>query len=97
VLQSYVAAQVMLQAIEAAKSPSAPDVRDALQSGRFKTIVGELAFRPGDQQALAPVWPAAVKPLTPDVAGAKFGFVATDRYEAADMLPEVAQTGCVPR
>jgi branched-chain amino acid transport system substrate-binding protein len=97
VLQSYVAAQVMLQAIEAAKSPAAADVRDALQSQRFKTIVGEFVFRPGDQQALAPVWPAAVKPLTPEIAGAKFGFVATDRYEAADMLPEMAQTGCVPR
>ena len=97
VLQSYVATQVMLQAIEAAKSPAPADVRDALQSGRFKTIAGEFGFRPGDGQAMAPVWPARVEALATPVAGAKFGFVAADRYEAADMLPPLAQTGCVPR
>ena len=97
VLQSYVAAQVMLQAVEAAKATTPEAVRDALRDGRFKTIVGEFGFRPDDGQALAPVWSAAVQPLQPAIAGARYGFVATARYEAADVLPAPAQTGCVPR
>jgi branched-chain amino acid transport system substrate-binding protein len=97
VLQSYVAADVMLQAIAAAKS-SAPDaVRDALQRTQFHSIVGTFGFRAGDQQAEAPVWSAKVEKLAQPVAGAQYGFVATATHAAADVLPPLPQTGCVPR
>jgi branched-chain amino acid transport system substrate-binding protein len=97
VLQSYVAADVMLQAISAAKSAEPAAVRDALQHGQFHSIVGTFGFRTGDQQAESPVWSARVEKLAQPVAGAQFGFVATATYAAADVLPPIAQTGCVPR
>lgn len=96
-LQSYVAASIMLQAVRDAAAQTPEGVRDALQKGRFKTIVGDVSFRPGDQQLLAPVWPARVEKLKAPVAGSQYGFVAVARYEAADLLPSVEQTGCRPR
>jgi len=97
VLQSYVAADVMLQAIAAAKSPDPAAVRDALHAGKFHSIVGGFGFRAGDGQAEAPIWSARIEKLPAPVAGAGYGFVATARYEAAEVLPPLAETGCVPR
>jgi ABC-type branched-subunit amino acid transport system substrate-binding protein len=97
VLQSYVAASIMLQALAAAKDTSPEAVRDALQSGSFNTIVGPVRFRKGDQQAIAPVWSARIAKLPAPVAGSTFGFVAAQKYAAEDVMPTLEQTGCVPR
>ena len=95
-LQSYVGVNILLQAIAAAKEPTREGVRSALQSTHFETILGSVAFRPGDQQLLAPVWPATVQKLPVPIAGAQYGFVATGVLAAVDVLPAVAQTGCHP-
>ncbi len=96
VLQSYVAASIMLQAVAAAKEATPAGVRDALQAGTFDTIVGPVRFRPGDQQAIAPVWSARVEKLGAPVAGASYAFLPVQKHEAADVMPPFEQTGCVP-
>jgi branched-chain amino acid transport system substrate-binding protein len=97
VLQSYVAASIMLQALAAAKDTSPQSVRDALESGAFSTIVGEVRFRTGDQQALAPLWSARIAKLPAPVAGSAFAFVSARKYAPEDVMPPLEQTGCVPR
>lgn len=97
VLQSYVAASIMLQALAAAKDTSPTAVRDALQSGTFDTIVGPIRFRPGDQQAIAPVWSARIEKLATPVAGSAYAFAAVQRHAPEDVMPAFEQTGCVPR
>ena len=95
-LQSYVGVNILLQAVAAAGDPTPEAVRVALQSGRFETMLGTVAFRPGDQQLLSPVWPARVEKLPGPVAGATYGFVATGKLTAEELLPPVADTGCRP-
>ncbi len=97
VLQSYVAASIMLQAVAAAKDTSPAAVRDALQDGSFDTIVGPVRFRKGDQQAVAPVWSARIEKLAAPVAGSSYAFVAVQKYAAEEVMPALEQTGCVPR
>ena len=95
-LQSYVGMNLLLQAVAATPTPTADGVRAALQAGNFKTIVGTVGFRPGDQQLLSPVWPATVQKLATPIAGAAYGFVATGQFTAEDLLPPIANTGCRP-
>ena len=97
VLQSYVAASIMLQAVAAAKDVTPAGVRDALQTGTFDTIVGPVRFRRGDQQAISPVWSGRVEKLAAPVAGSSYAFRAVQKHEAADVMPTLEQTGCVPR
>lgn len=97
VLQSYVATSIMLQAAAAAKEATPAGVRDALQAGTFDTIIGPVRFRKGDQQAVAPVWSARVQKLPAPVAGSSYAFVPVQKHEAADVMPPLEQTGCVPR
>ena len=97
VLQSFVATSIMLQAVAAAADTSPAAVRDALQAGSFDTIVGTVRFRKGDGQAVAPVWAARVEKLPAPLAGSSYAFVATAEFAAADVMPPVEQTGCVPR
>jgi branched-chain amino acid transport system substrate-binding protein len=97
VLQSYVAATAMLQAIAAAKSAEPADVRDALQHGRFHTAVGDFGFRAGDQQALAPLWLAKIDNLPQPIGPARFGFATIKKYAPEEMLPPLTQTACVPQ
>ena len=97
VLQSYVAAGIMLQAVAAAKDTTPAGVRDALQSGTFDTIVGPIRFRPGDQQAIAPVWSARIEKLASPVAGSAYAFAAVQRHAPEDVMPAFEQTGCAPR
>ncbi len=97
VLQSYIAASIMLQAVAAAKDTTPEGVRDALQSGTFDTIVGPVRFRHGDQQAIAPVWSARIEKLPAPVAGSTYAFVAVQKHAPEDVMPAFEQTGCVPR
>ena len=97
VLQSYIATDIMLQAIASAKDATPPAVRDALQAGSFDTIVGPVRFRKGDQQAVAPVWSARIEALAAPVAGSAYAFSAMQKYAAEDVIPTLEQTGCVPR
>ena len=97
VLQSYIAADIMLQALAAAKDTSPAAVRDALQDGSFDTLVGPVRFRKGDQQAIAPVWSARIEHLSKPVAGSSYAFVAVQKHAAEDVMPSLEQTGCVPR
>lgn len=97
VLQSYVAASIMLQAVAAAKDTTPAGVRDALQAGTFETIVGPIRFRAGDQQAVAPVWSARVERLAAPIAGSAYAFRAVQKHAPVDVMPPLEQTGCVPR
>lgn len=94
VLQSFVGASIMLQAVKSATTMSPEGVRDALQKGTFSTIVGEVRFRPADQQLVAPLWAARVQKLANPVAGASYGFVATRKFAAADVMPSIQETAC---
>ncbi|MGE3065057.1 MAG: ABC transporter substrate-binding protein [Hyphomicrobiaceae bacterium] len=94
VLQSYVGTSIMLQAIKSAAKISPEGVRDALQKGTFDTLVGQVRFRPGDQQIVAPLWAAKVEKLATPVAGAGYGFKATHKFNPDDVMPKVEETGC---
>ena len=97
VLQSYIATSITLQALAAAKDATPAALRDALKSGTFDTLVGQIRFRPGDQQAIAPVWSAKVEKLQSPVAGSPYAFVAVQKHAAPDIMPPFEQTGCQPR
>ncbi len=97
VLQSFIATDIMLQALAAAKDASPAAVRDALQEGSFDTLVGPVRFRKGDQQAIAPVWSARIEHLSTPIAGSSYAFVAVQKHAAEDVMPSLEQTGCVPR
>ncbi len=96
-LQSYIATGIMLDAIAAARDATPAAVRDALQTGHFDTIIGPVRFRPGDQQAIAPVWSARIEKLPQPVAGSAYAFVAVQKHPAEEVMPAFDQTGCVPR
>lgn len=94
-LQSYIGANILVQAIQQAKQVTAEGVKTALQTGTFKTIVGDVKFRPGDQQIVAPVWSARIQKLPQPLAGANYTFISTAEYPPATYLPALESTGCV--
>jgi branched-chain amino acid transport system substrate-binding protein len=96
-LQSFIGTSILLKAIETASPIDAEGVKTALQNGTFETPLGAVSFRKGDQQLLAPVWTAKIEKLNAPIAGAQYGFVATQKYAANDLLPPLDQTMCKAR
>lgn len=52
--ETYVGMQVIMQAVERAKSTKSLDVAKAMHGGTFDTIMGKITIRPDDHQAVLP-------------------------------------------